>query len=403
MSDNNHSDGFARRGARLSILALVIIAGVGLIALFVYALSPGPAVPAPVGSDFPGAASPPTQAPVASETVPITQVVADINGRIVTLETVQTMAHVDQAMSDLFGAPSTPDLLDRAVNGELVWQAAQAAGEPAAAPVSDADLAAWLNQAGRSQAELAAALDAHGIDLDAFRVYFARLQLVERFSARQAAGLGIGPEEYVRRLQRQAQISFGPAAAGLANQAQAVSTAAPSGDPGAQTVAAPQVSVTTSGAPAAPPVEVGPHEGLLAPPFELPALGSAGPSLSLAALNGKPAALTFFATWCPYCRRQTPLLVEAARKYAGSVQFVGIDVGENEAQAQGYIKEMGISYPVALDDASQVGGLYAVTGFPTTFFIDAQGEIVRVQVGLMSAEDLEAQLQQLLTSSDIEN
>lgn len=321
--------------------------------------------------------------------VPITQVVADINGRIVTLETVQTMAHIDQAMSDLLGAPADPDLLERAVNGELVWQAAQQAGVQVELDTAEPDFAIWLNQAGRSQAELVARLQAHGIDLDTFRAYFARLQLVERFSAQQAGRLGIGTQDYVRQLQRQAQISFGPAAVGLANQAQVALAAVPTIGPGAQNAATPQVD-----APAA--AEVGPHEGLQAPPFDLPALGHTAPNLSLAALNGQPAALTFFATWCPYCRRQTPLLVEAAQKYAGMVQFVGVDVGETEAQAKNYIQEMGITYPVALDDASQVGGLYAVSGFPTTFFIDAQGKIVRVQVGLMSAEVLEAQLQALI-------
>lgn len=418
-------------------MILVLLVSSGLLGLLFSSLARS-------SSDLPPTSAPtfavmpsPSSAAAAQPDAPTSEVVADVNGRIITREMVQTMARIDLAMADLFGAPPAADLTARSVNGELVIQAAQRAGvEPS--PISEQAAAAWLEQVGRTQADLSAALARNGIDIAAFNAYRTRLQFIDQYATQQAARLGVSVDEYVLGLQRQARISFGPAAqaytgasvaGGPNGGAAGVTPVAPSGDENAAAAAAtapaavtvdangaalangaldpnqtqdtPPLPPEADSAAAAPPLGMGAQAGLLAPPFDLPGLNlpNGKNTLSLESLTGRPAIVNFFATWCPYCRKQTPLLVEAAQKYPTELQFVGLDVGENQAQVLGYIQEMNIPYPVLIDEDSQVAAAYSVSGFPTTLFIDAEGRVVNVQVGLMTAEELDRLISDLLLGS----
>ena len=137
--------------------------------------------------------------------------------------------------------------------------------------------------------------------------------------------------------------------------------------------------------------------GQLAPWFELQTLGAADRKMTFADLLGKPTVLSFWTTWCPYCLRQTPVLVAGAERYAASdVQFVGIDVSEKAEAAAAYVSQHAIRYPVLLDTDGQAAGAYGVDGYPTTYFLDAGGRIVVHQIGAMSDEQLTTFVEQLL-------
>ena len=107
--------------------------------------------------------------------------------------------------------------------------------------------------------------------------------------------------------------------------------------------------------------------------------------------------LSFWTTWCPYCLRQTPILVAGAERYASSdVQFVGIDVSEKAEAVANYVAQHAIPYPVLLDVDSQAANAYGVDGYPTTYFLDADGRIVVHQIGAMSDEQLTTFVEQLV-------
>ena len=119
--------------------------------------------------------------------------------------------------------------------------------------------------------------------------------------------------------------------------------------------------------------------------------------LDLEQLAGKPVVLSFWTTWCPYCRAQTPILVAAHAAHAAQgIQFIGINVSEQQAQVRDYLGANGISYPIALDANGQVAGLYNVTGYPTTYFLDAEGRVVVRHLGQLTPEQLEVYMQTLL-------
>ncbi len=144
----------------------------------------------------------------------------------------------------------------------------------------------------------------------------------------------------------------------------------------------------------------GTSAGQYAPTFELPAINyPEADSLGLKDLTGKPTLLSFWTTWCGYCRRQTPVLVDAHTRYGEDVQFVGINVKEDQQRVQNYAASNHIHYPIALDFDGQVAGRYGINGFPTTYFLDAEGRVIARYVGSLSSEQVESYLQQVLAGA----
>ncbi len=108
--------------------------------------------------------------------------------------------------------------------------------------------------------------------------------------------------------------------------------------------------------------------------------------------------LNFFATWCGPCRVETPSIVALSKKYAArGLRVVGVDVGEDMGKAQGFARDFGVPYTLAVDPddttrASYGGGLY----FPLHVFIDAKGIVRTYQPGEMSAAMIEAAIGRIM-------
>ena len=142
-------------------------------------------------------------------------------------------------------------------------------------------------------------------------------------------------------------------------------------------------------------IVTGTATGNFAPDFSA-GLAQGDGALTLAGLKGKPTLLSFWTTWCPYCLRQTPLLVEAYDRWAeAGVNFAGVNVGEASAQVLPYLETHAIPYPVGMDETGTIAAAYAVRGFPTSYFLDAEGRVVARHVGQLSAEDIDSYLSQI--------
>jgi len=113
----------------------------------------------------------------------------------------------------------------------------------------------------------------------------------------------------------------------------------------------------------------------MAKPWQLKT--QSGEVISLAQYKNKPIILHFWATWCPYCKKLQPSLVELQKKYqAQGVELISISFNEDEgALPQDEIKSRGYSFITAIMGEA-VAKLYGVRGTPTTFFINRNNEIV---------------------------
>ncbi|HUX23493.1 MAG TPA: TlpA disulfide reductase family protein [Burkholderiales bacterium] len=134
------------------------------------------------------------------------------------------------------------------------------------------------------------------------------------------------------------------------------------------------------------------HTGL--PKTPLTTLAGAPADLaSLAA--GKPLVINLWATWCPPCRREMPLLA-AAQKRESRLRFVFVDQGESAAAAKRYLAAAGLDISnVLLDIGAGIPQEVGSQGLPTTLFYDAKGRLVDSHVGELSAASLARRLNEL--------
>lgn len=135
--------------------------------------------------------------------------------------------------------------------------------------------------------------------------------------------------------------------------------------------------------------------GETAPTFRLQ--GTDGQVVPLRRYVGRPVVLNFWAAWCPYCRSETSLLVQAAHRYHDRVVVLGVDVQDPRPLAKDYLRRSHIPYPVLLDRSGRVALHYDVQELPTTVFINARGRIAAVKVGpFMEPRQLDRSIRALI-------
>ena len=108
------------------------------------------------------------------------------------------------------------------------------------------------------------------------------------------------------------------------------------------------VSLATNKTKAPPPADPA------AAGFTLPALGQSGQQVSLSQYNGKPVIVNFFASWCPPCQQETPLLASWYKQQHGHVVLLGLDENDTTANALKFDRAKGVSYPVGFDPQVKV-------------------------------------------------
>ncbi len=129
--------------------------------------------------------------------------------------------------------------------------------------------------------------------------------------------------------------------------------------------------------------------------FTLPLFN--GGNVTLSSLRGKPVVINFWASWCPPCREEAPILEEVWRRYKDKgVTFIGVDIQDGEADARAYIKEFGITYPNGPDVGGKITIDYGVGGIPVTFFVNREGLIVSRWVGAINETILVSRIEDLL-------
>ena len=111
-----------------------------------------------------------------------------------------------------------------------------------------------------------------------------------------------------------------------------------------------------------------------------------GKAVALSSFAGRPIVINFWATWCGYCKLEMPDFDKAYREYP-DVVFLMINatdgVYETREKADAYVADEGFAFRVYYDVASMAQSAYNLTGYPTTVFINAQGDVVAKEVGMI--------------------
>jgi cytochrome c biogenesis protein CcmG, thiol:disulfide interchange protein DsbE len=154
---------------------------------------------------------------------------------------------------------------------------------------------------------------------------------------------------------------------------------------------------STSTSPAQGPLTI----GSVAPDFTLQNINGTGTiSLHQLLAKGKPLLINAWASWCPPCQMETPDLIKMSHKYGNKIEFVGLNLTamDNVQNAKSFVSKYGIPYTVLLDSKGSFEDKYTVIAEPTTFLISPQGRILDVNVGMMTASQMEQLIQSVIPS-----
>ncbi|HET9757081.1 MAG TPA: TlpA disulfide reductase family protein [Candidatus Limnocylindrales bacterium] len=124
-----------------------------------------------------------------------------------------------------------------------------------------------------------------------------------------------------------------------------------------------------------------------------------GRPVTLAALKGKVVWLNFFASWCPPCQQETPILRSLADTYRDrGLEVVGVSVQETTAaDVKAYADRYRLRYTIGFDGSGHVLRAYRVFALPTQFFIDVDGVIRQVVSGPVDEQGAKALIEAMLT------
>jgi len=116
----------------------------------------------------------------------------------------------------------------------------------------------------------------------------------------------------------------------------------------------------------------------------------------VASFKGKPLVVNFWATWCDPCKAEMPRLAAAAKKYAGRVSFLGVDVQDDSSIAARFAAKQGVGYQSVADPRRDVAQSQGLIGLPVTQFYDASGKRVTVHQGELRSDVLAKEISGLL-------
>ncbi|WP_407310846.1 prolipoprotein diacylglyceryl transferase family protein [Pseudomonas sp. nanlin1] len=120
---------------------------------------------------------------------------------------------------------------------------------------------------------------------------------------------------------------------------------------------------------------------------------AAGQAVDLRSLQGRPLVVNLWATWCPPCRREMPVLIQA-QAARPDVRFVYVNQGESPASVNSFVTAAGLQLQhVLFDPSGQLGQAVGSRALPTTLFYGADGRLLGNHLGELSAASLDHALE----------
>jgi cytochrome c biogenesis protein CcmG, thiol:disulfide interchange protein DsbE len=133
-----------------------------------------------------------------------------------------------------------------------------------------------------------------------------------------------------------------------------------------------------------------------APELDLPRLDGEARE-TLADYRGQVVVLNFWASWCPPCRDESPLLQRWHQRLAGEdATLLGVDVLDVDTDAREFIDEFGLTFPQLRDGPGDTMDDFGIAQLPETFVIDREGRIAAVRRGPVDDKWMREQVVPLL-------
>lgn len=123
-----------------------------------------------------------------------------------------------------------------------------------------------------------------------------------------------------------------------------------------------------------------------------------GSTANLADYQGQPVVVNFFASWCAPCLAEMPGFEQVHQDLHGQVAFLGVNLQDRPADGRRIVEQTGVTYDIARDPDGSLFQTFDAVAMPTTVFLDAEGRIVDVHSGEISAGALADRIDDLLLS-----
>lgn len=120
-----------------------------------------------------------------------------------------------------------------------------------------------------------------------------------------------------------------------------------------------------------------------------------GKAVAISDFAGSPMLVNFWATWCPPCLEEMPLIEDYADRYRGELVVLAINAGEDEGVVRDFVTRNQLGLTVLLDPTSTATRQFRIYGFPTTLFYDASGALTATHIGELNATLLDRYLLQI--------
>jgi cytochrome c biogenesis protein CcmG, thiol:disulfide interchange protein DsbE len=121
--------------------------------------------------------------------------------------------------------------------------------------------------------------------------------------------------------------------------------------------------------------------------FAVLGVARAAPPPALAPVEGRIVWVDFWASWCVPCRRSFPWLNTMQRKYGpDGLQIIAVNLDKDRALADGFLAEVPAEFSLRFDPAGAVAKDFGVQTMPSSFLIDADGNVLARHVGFRSSD-----------------
>ncbi|WOE31546.1 MULTISPECIES: TlpA disulfide reductase family protein [unclassified Acinetobacter] len=111
---------------------------------------------------------------------------------------------------------------------------------------------------------------------------------------------------------------------------------------------------------------------------------------------GQPTVINLWASWCPPCHREMPLLQQAAQRHR-DVGFIMLNQGEDAQTIQQYLQQHQFNFDyVLLDQQGEMAQQMNMFGLPSTLFFNAQGQMVARHMGELTPAMLQQYMQKII-------
>lgn len=136
-----------------------------------------------------------------------------------------------------------------------------------------------------------------------------------------------------------------------------------------------------------------------------PEVGQAAPAFASSTLDGdsfdlaeseRPVWLVFNATWCANCRAEIPDVEEVHREHGEEIEIVSVYLSDSPSAAASYSTTLDLTHTQVVDPRSEIGALYRVMGVPSHYFIDTDGVLQAIEVGVLSPAAMDEHVANLI-------